>query len=56
MVYESYPWKQELLRQKKLIIKYNTHEEYLKPNDLAYTMVERGIFYSAFIIRKLIDC
>lgn len=56
MVYESYPWKQELLRQKKSIIKYNTHEEYLKPNDLAYTMVERGIFYSAFIIRKLIDC
>lgn len=56
MVYESYPWKQELLRQKKSIIKYNTHEEYLKPNDLAYTMVEKGIFYSAFIIRKLIDC
>lgn len=56
MVYESYPWKQELLRQKKLIIKYNTHQEWLKSNDRAYTMVEKGIFYSAFIIRKLVDC
>lgn len=56
MVYESYPWKQELLRQKKSIKKYNTYEEWLKSDDRTYTMVERGVFYSAFIIRKLIDC
>ena len=56
MIYESYPWKQDLFKQKQLIIKYNTAER-LSKNDVAtYTAIEKGIFYSAFIIRKLIDC
>ena len=56
MVYESYPWKQDLLRRKRLIIKYNTAERFDKSYDSTYTVIEKGIFYSAFIIRKLIDC
>lgn len=56
MVSESYPWKQDLLRRKSSLIKYNTFEQFEKNNDAAYTAIEKGIFYSAFIIRKLIDC
>lgn len=55
MIYESYPWKQDLLRWRKLIIKNNTHEKYLKNDDKAYTIVEKGVFYTAFIVRKLIE-
>lgn len=56
MVYESYPWKQDLLRRKQLILKYNTAESFSKNENKAYTIIEKGVFYSAFIIRKLIDC
>ena len=56
MIHESYPWKQDLLRRKRLIIKYNTAERYIKNEKTMYTVIEKGIFYSAFIIRKLIDC
>jgi len=56
MVYESYPWKQDLLCRKRLILKYNNYEQFEKNEDTAYTVIEKGIFYSAFIIRKLIDC
>ena len=30
MVYESYPWKQDLLRRKRLLLKYNTVEQFEK--------------------------
>lgn len=57
MVYESDPWKQDLLRRKRLIQKYNRAELLSeKADDRAYTVIEKAIFYSAFIIRKLIDC
>ncbi len=56
MVYESYPWKQDLLRRKRLFLKYNTVEQFEKNEDAAYTALEKAVFYSAFIIRKLIDC
>jgi len=56
MVYESYPWKQDLLRRKRLILKYNTVEYFQKDEEATYTVLEKAIFYSAFIIRKLIDC
>ena len=42
------------MRRKQLIQKYN-HAE-LHGDDRAYTVIEKAIFYSAFIIRKLIDC
>ena len=56
MIYESHPWKQDLLRRKRLIQKYNRAEFYDEEDDRAYTVIEKAIFYSAFIIRKLIDC
>lgn len=56
MVYESYTWKQDLLRRKRLFLKYNTGEQFAKNEDSAYTVLEKTVFYSAFIIRKLIDC
>lgn len=56
MIYESYPWKQDLQRRKRLILKYNTAERFAQNDDSTYTIIEKGIFYSAFIIRKLLDC
>lgn len=56
MIFESLPWKQDLQRRKNLIIKYNTAEHFEKSDDTTYTVIEKAIFYSAFIIRKLIDC
>ena len=56
MVYESYPWKQDLQRRKRLILKYNTVEHFNQNYESTYTVIEKGIFYSAFIIRKLLDC
>lgn len=52
MINESYPWKQDLLRRKRLILKFNC----ANLQDSAYTVIEKAVFYSAFIIRKLIDC
>lgn len=57
MIYESYPWKQDLLRRKRLIQKYNRADLLSEDiDDKAYTVIEKAVFYSAFIIRKLIDC
>ena len=56
MVYESYPWKQALLRRKRLFLKYNTVEQFERNEEATYTILEKAVFYSAFIIRKLIDC
>ena len=43
------------MRRRQLIQKYNC-AELLDKDDRAYTVIEKAIFYSAFIIRKLIDC
>lgn len=56
MVHESYPWKQDLMRHKRLIQKYNTAERFARDYEGTYTVIEKAIFYSAFITRKLIDC
>ena len=56
MIFESFPWKQDLRIRKNLIIKYNTAEHFEKNDDTTYTVIAKAIFYSAFIIRKLIDC
>jgi hypothetical protein len=55
MVYESYPWKLDLMKRKRLIIKHNTAEKFDQKFDSTYTIIEKCVFYSAFIIRKLID-
>ena len=56
MIHESYPWKQDLLKRKRLIEEYNSFERFEQNGEEAYTIIEKSIFYSAFIIRKLIDC
>lgn len=56
MIYESYPWKQDLMQRRRLIKKYNSAKFFAKDDDRAYTVIEKAVFYSAFIIRKLIDC
>lgn len=56
MVYESFPWKQDLYRRRNEIVEYNTADHFVEDDEKTYTILEKGIFYSAFIIRKLIDC
>lgn len=56
MIYESFPWKQDLYRCKSLIVEHNTAECFEQDDDTTYTVIEKAIFYSAFIIRKLVDC
>lgn len=56
MIFESYPWKQDLRRRKNLLLRYNTTARFNENEDRTYTVIEKAIFYSAFIIRKLIDC
>lgn len=56
MIHESYPWKKELKKYKELFLKYNKAELLKDYNEEAYSSLEMSIFFSAFIIRKLIDC
>lgn len=56
MILESFTWKKDLRRRKNLLINYNTIEKFEENYESAYTVIEKAIFYSAFIIRKLIDC
>lgn len=56
MILESWPWKQDLRRRKSLLVKYNTPKHFSSNYEGTYTVIEKSIFYSAFIIRKLIDC
>lgn len=56
MIYESYPWKQDLRRWKNLLLRYNQPEQFDQNYDRTCTVIEKAILYSAFIIRKLIDC
>lgn len=56
MIYESYPWKEDLLQRKRQLLEYNTVEHFQKDEEEAYTVLEKAVFYSAFIIRKLLDC
>lgn len=56
MIYESYPWKQDLQRRKNLLLRYNRPEQFAQNFDRACTVIEKAILYSAFIIRKLINC
>lgn len=44
------------MRRKRIIQQYNHADLHDEEDDRAYTVIEKAIFYSAFIIRKLIDC
>lgn len=53
MIFESFPWKQDLRRRKNLIIKYNTAEHFEKNDDTTYTVIEKAIFYGCIkLLRK----
>lgn len=56
MVAESNTWKRDLLRRKQLFLRYNSTKQFGKNEDATYSVLEKAVFYSAFIIRKLIDC
>lgn len=56
VIFESYPWKKDLLRWKKILVKYNKPWRFHISDEKTYTMIEKAIFYTAFIVRKLIDC
>jgi hypothetical protein len=56
MILESYPWKEDLLKMAKLIDRYNTPSHFRWNSEKTYYNLEKTIFTSAFIIRKLIDC
>ena len=56
MIFESYPWKLDLRRRKNLLLKYNKADLFETNEESTYTIIEKAIFYSAFIARKLIDC
>lgn len=52
MIYESFPWKEELLKIKKSL----EHREVQKRwNNRSYFLFEKEIFISFYIIRKLIE-
>ena len=54
MIWESGPWKDDLYYYIEQIENFNSAQYF--DDDNAYTIVEKAIFYSAFIIRKLSDC
>lgn len=56
MIYESYPWKQEIKRRIQQIKKYNTITRMSEKPDSTCFILEKNIMYSAFAIRKLIEC
>lgn len=56
MIYESYPWKRDLYRLSRRIRRHNAGWRFRFFEDRTYTIIEKCIFYSAFVIRKLIEC
>ena len=42
MIFESFPWKQDLRRRKNLIIKYNTAEHFEKNDDTSNHLLIRS--------------
>lgn len=56
MIYESFPWKQDLYNWMQDIKEYNTADHFVQDEEVTYTVLEKAIFYTAFITRKLIDC
>ncbi len=52
MIYESYPWKRDLLRDADIIERWAA-----KKTDSEYRsmLLEKKVFLSAFVIRKLIE-
>lgn len=55
MIENNTLWKVDLRRFKDEFTKYNTIEHLKTEDDHAFDYLQRAVFYTAFIIRKLID-
>lgn len=55
MIENSTLWKEDLKRYRDEFIRYNVLEHLLTEDDHAFDYLQRAVFYSAFIIRKLLD-
>lgn len=55
MIFDSVFWKSELNKNYKGILKYNNVERLNKKFDATYNNIEKNIFLSAFVIRKLVE-
>ena len=59
MIFESGTWKDDLSSYRSKIIEYGSSKYFQNDDDVsdnAYSILEKSIFYSAFVIRKLVDC
>lgn len=59
MIFESGPWKDDLLSYRSKINEYSSSKYFQNDDDdsdNAYSILEKSIFYSAFVIRKLVEC
>lgn len=59
MIFESGPWKDDLSSYRGKIMEYCSSNYFQNDDDVsdkAYSILEKSIFYSAFVIRKLVDC
>ena len=54
MILESWPWKQDLLRRKSLLIRYNTSDHLLENEERAYTTIEKAIFILLLLSESLL--
>lgn len=55
MIENSTLWKEDLKRFRDEFIQYNIHEHLEADDDHAFDYLQRDVFYTAFIIRKLLD-
>ena len=55
MIDNSSLWKEDLKRFRDEFIHYNVLEHLQAEDDHAFDYLQRAVFYSAFITRKLID-
>ena len=55
MIFESGPWKDDLSSYHSKIMEYSSSNYFQNDEDEAYSILEKSIFYSAFVIRKLVD-
>lgn len=59
MIFESGPWKDDLSSYRNKITEYSSSKYFQNNDDVsdnAYLTLEKSIFYSAFVIRKLVEC
>lgn len=56
MIFESGPWKDDLSSYHSKIMEYSSSNYFQNDEDEAYSILEKSIFYSAFVIRKLVEC